>query len=369
MHPTQIEINTTQFITNLESIRQVIGAQVKICLPVKANAYGHGLVGISKLAEPYIDYLGVACLDEGLQLRNHNICKPILVFGAFDEEQISGLIANNLDITISSLYKAQLLVDYCRLHRCKARVHLKVDTGMKRVGVRPESAYALVDYILAQPELELRGVYSHFAASEELDNDLTNLQLQEFTPVAHYAKNLKPDVLCHIANSGGVCYHPQSYFDMVRPGLLSYGYFPGDKLESAALKPIKPIFALKSRVSYFKVVSAAAGISYNHRYHTASQSRIVTLPIGYGDGYRRGLSTNGHAIIRGIKYPIAGNICMDMLMVDLGTSGEAYVGDEAVLIGEQNGVAIAIEELAGSLNTIIYEILVGFNERIPRIYR
>lgn len=368
MHPTQIEIDTSQFITNLQSVRKVVGEQIKICLPVKANAYGHGLLGISKLAESYVDYLGVACLDEGRQLRNHNIYKPILVFGAFDEEQIPGLIVNNLDITISSFYKAQLLVEYCQLHNCKCRVHLKVDTGMRRVGVRPDSAYSLIDYVLTHPELELSGIYSHFAASEELDNNLTDLQLQEFIPIANYAKKLKPDVLCHIANSGGVCYHSQSYFDMVRPGLLSYGYFPGDKPALAALSTIKPIFALKSRISYFKVVSAAAGISYNHRYHVASQSRVVTLPIGYGDGYRRGLSANGQVIIRGNKCPIAGNICMDMLMVDLGAAGEAYVGDEAVLIGRQNGVTITIEELATALNTIIYEILVGFNERIPRIY-
>ena len=368
MHPTQIEINTAQFITNLQAIRKWIGIPVKICLPVKANAYGHGLLGISQLAEPYIDYFGVACLDEGRQLRNHNIYKPILVFGAFDEEQLPGLIANNLDITISSPYKAQLLANYCELYNCKCRVHLKVDSGMRRVGVRPDSAYALIDYILAHPKLELCGIYSHFAASEELDNDLTDIQLQEFIPVAKYAKNLKPDILCHIANSGGVCYHPQSYLDMVRPGLLSYGYFPGDKLTQSPLCQIKPVFALKSRVSYFKVVSSGAGISYNHRYHSAVQARIITLPIGYGDGYRRGLSATGQVIIRGTKYPIAGNICMDMLMVDLGASGEAYVGDEAVLIGEQNSVAITIEELAASLNTIIYEILVGFNERIPRVY-
>lgn len=368
MHPTKIEINSAQFVQNLKSIRQCIGHSVKICLPVKANAYGHGLIGISKLANEYVDYFGVACLEEGRLLRRENINKPILVFGAFDEEQIPGLIAENLDITISSFYKAQLLMEYCKNNNCICRVHLKIDSGMRRVGVRPNSAYSLIDFILAHKELVLVGIYSHFAASEEENNPLTQEQLRQFQDVVQYTKKLKTDIIAHIANSGGVCYHPDSYFDMVRPGLLSYGYFPGKKVISSPLNRINPVFAMKSRVSYFKVVQEKQGISYNHHYLTSTQARVVTVPIGYGDGYRRGLSTCAQVIINGVKYPIAGNICMDMLMVDLGADGEAYVGDEVVLIGEQLGSKILIDELATCLNTIVYEILVAFNERIPRVY-
>lgn len=368
MHPTQIEIDSQQFILNLKSIRQKITDKVKLCLPVKANAYGHGLVGASQLAEPLVDYLAVACLDEGRLLRQNGIIKPILVFGAFDEDQIPGLISNDLEITISSLYKAQLLVDYCKPLHKKCKVHLKVDTGMNRVGVRPESAMPLVDYILNSEVLDLSGVYSHFAAADELDNDFTQQQITIFRKLTQEIKAKKTNVICHIANSAGVCYFPESYFDMVRPGLLSYGYFPADEITCLPLAQIKPIFSLITRVTYFKVVIEQSGVSYNHRYHTTKLSRVITLPIGYGDGYRRGLSNQGEVIVRGHKYKISGAVCMDMVMVDLGSAGEAYVGDSVLLIGKQGKESLSIGEMAKKLNTIIYEILVGFNERIPRIY-
>lgn len=367
MHPTQIEIDRQQFILNLSAIREQIGSSVKFCLPVKANAYGHGIVGIAQLAEPYVDYFGVACLDEGQLLRQNAISKAILVFGAFDEEQISGLIENNLELTISSRYKAELIAQYCQQHNKRCRVHIKVDTGMNRVGIRVASFAALLEYVLAQPNLDLIGVYSHFAASDELDAAITDEQLNNFKSVVQLVKARKSDVICHLANSGGVCYHAESYFDMVRPGLLSYGYFPATAINSNPLKQISPILSLVTRVAYFKVVGKGSGISYNHRYHTAENSRIITLPIGYGDGYRRGLSNIGEVIVRGHKYTIAGSVCMDMLMVDIGVSGDAYVGDRVLLIGRQGSAEILISELASKLNTIIYEILVGFNERIPRV--
>ena len=367
MHPTQIEIDSQQFKLNLSAIRQQIGAQVKFCLPVKANSYGHGLLGIAKLAEAYVDYFGVACLAEGALLRQQGISKAILVFGAFDEEQIAGLIKNNLELTISSCYKAELVASYCQKHNQACRIHLKVDTGMNRVGIRASSFLPLLEYVLAQPSLELVGVYSHFAASDELENDFTLQQIERFSQIVALVKAKKADVICHLANSGGVCYYPESYFDMVRPGLLSYGYFPAQIITQAPLNQIRAILSLVTRVSYFKVVAEGSGISYNHRYTTGGVSRIITLPIGYGDGYRRGLSNLGEVIVRGHKYKIAGSICMDMLMVDLGATGEAYVGDRVILIGNQGMEEILISQLALKLNSIIYEVLVGFNERIPRV--
>ncbi len=368
MHPTTIEINSQQFISNLKAIKEAIGPKVKFLLPVKANAYGHGLIGTAKLAESYVDYLAVACLDEGALLRKNNIQKPILVFGAIDEDQIPGLIDNDLEITISSLYKAKLVASFCKQINKRCRVHLKVDTGMNRVGVRPESLEALVEFVLSSNSFELVGLYSHLAASDDLDNSITARQIEIFKACAYMVKQRKADVVCHIANSGGVCYHPDSYFDMVRPGLMSYGYFPAKPIENFPLNQIKPCFSLKSRVAYFKVVPAGSGISYNHRYITKETTRIVTLPIGYGDGYRRGLTNIGEVLLNGKRYTISGTICMDMLMVDIGPSGSAYVGDEAVLIGTQGQEEISIEKMAIMLNTIVYEVLVSFNERIPRIY-
>lgn len=368
MHPTQIKINSQQLITNLKSIKQHVGKAVKLCLPVKANAYGHGLAGVAKLAEAHVDYLAVSCLDEGKLLRDVGIKKPILVFGAFDEEQIAGLINNDLAVTISSQYKAQLLVDFCTKHGVICKVQIKIDTGMNRVGVRSSSAPALIDYVLTHQNLDLCGVYSHLAASDEIDNPLTLRQIEQFKTIVKYVKAQKSDVLCHLANSGGVAYFADSHFDMVRPGLLSYGYFPAHPINTFSLQQIQPCFNLITRVSYFKVVYADSGISYNHRYKTTDDTRVVTLPIGYGDGYRRDLSNVGEVILRGHKYIISGTICMDMLMVDIGANGEVYVGDEAVLVGSSGDLTITLASLAEKLNTIIYEVLVGFNERIPRVY-
>lgn len=367
MHPTVIEINKKIFENNLVQIRKQIGVGVRLLLPIKANAYGHGLMPVAQLAEPLVDYFGVACLDEGIRLRQNGISKPILVFGAMDEEQIRGLVENNLEITISSMYKARLVHEFCLKSGKKCKVQIKVDTGMNRVGIRPESFNPLLDFVLASSVLILTGVYSHLAMSEVTDNSVTETQITAFSKIVAIVKARKSSVICHLANSGGVCYHPSSYFDMVRPGLLSYGYFPGEKLTTGNLVEIKSCFSLKSRVSYFKVVNEGAGISYNHRYHTSEMTRIVTIPIGYGDGYRRGLSNSGEVIIRNKRYQISGTICMDMFMVDIGSNGEVYVGDEVVLIGKQGDQELKIEELASKLDTIIYEVLVGFNERIPRV--
>lgn len=366
MHPTVIEINRKQLELNLSAIRQWIGNR-KVLLPVKANAYGHGLIPVATIAESLVDYFGVACLDEGIWLRQNRIKKAILVFGAIDEEQIRGLVENDLEITIASLYKAQLVHDFCLKYGKNCKVQIKIDTGMNRVGIRPESFGKLLDFILSSPYLNLTGVYSHLAMSEDIDRTITHEQIRKFTLIVDYVKARQPKVICHLANSGGICYHPDSYFDMVRPGILTYGYFPGEKLLDSFLSVISPCFSLKSRVSYFKVVKAASGISYNHRYHTQEMTRVITVPVGYGDGYRRGLSNIGEVLVHNKRYRISGSICMDMFMIDIGSDGEAYVGDEVVLIGKQGNERILVEELAARLNTIIYEVLVGFNERIPRV--
>lgn len=373
MSNTVIEINLANFTTNLQAITNQlthINPQGLFCLPVKANAYGHGLVKIAQLAHGYVDYFAVANLDEGVILRQNQITKPILVFGAFIDDEIGELIANDLEITISSLYKAKQVQQYCLHHSCMAKVQLKVDTGMNRIGVRAESSYELIDQVLIMPNLQLIGVYSHLASSDDNSSNFTNLQIELFEQVVAYIKKINPQIICHIANSGGLCYYPNSCFDMIRPGILSYGYLPNPDLPlPQRLSAIKPCFSLKSKVTYFKVVEADSGISYNHTYHTKTRTRIVTIPIGYGDGYRRILSNIGPVIIHGIKHQICGTICMDMLMVDIGFQNSAHVGDEVVLIGTQGSAQITVEELAQLCSTITYEILSGFTSRIPRIYK
>ncbi len=369
MNASRIEIDTKQFITNLQAIRNKV-SKVKICLPLKANAYGHGILQMAQVAIPYVDYLAVAFVEEGQLLRDNGITIPVLVFGAFGSEDVPGLVDNKLEITISSIFKAKQIADYCRQIGKKAKVHIKVDTGMNRIGVRVETAPELLKYVLSLSELELVGVYSHLATADEDDNSFTLEQINKFRQIANLAKSLKPNVVCHLANSAGVCYYRDSYFDMVRPGIMSYGYFPRalDVGNKELLSQIKPCFSLKSRVIYTKIVEKNQGISYNHKYITKNRTRVVTIPIGYGDGYPRILSNVGEVILRGHKYTISGTICMDMLMVDIGENGVSYVDDEVILIGKQGCSEITIGSVADKCGTIIYEILCGFINRIPRVY-
>jgi alanine racemase len=360
MHPSWIEIDLKQFLKNIGIVRRHIGNRL-YCLPVKANAYGHGLCRMGLAAEVAgVDYLGVAHLQEGIELREAGVKIPILVFGAIHENQITSLIQYDLEFSVSSKFKADLAADTCRLKNLRCRVHLEVDTGMHRTGVRTATATTLLDHVKKLEGIEIVGVYSHFATADQPHNPFAEKQIEAF---GNFAKGLS--VIKHMANSGGTAHYPHAHFDMVRPSLLSFGYLPPSAPQS--LQEIAPCFSLKSKVSYFKVVAAGVGISYGHSYVTPKQTRIVTVPIGYGDGYRRCLSNRASVLIRGQKFPIVGTICMDQFMVDVGYS-EVYVGDEVVLIGKQGSEEILLTDIAKLCDSIPYEVLCLFNDRLPRVY-
>jgi len=367
-HPAWVEIDLGQLKKNIAIIRQHIGKRL-LCFPVKANAYGHGLITISRAAvEAGVDYFAVSSLQEGALLRKAGITLPILVLGAIHEEQISGLLDYQLEFTIASRFKADLVAKKCCEFQKKCRVHVEVETGMQRTGVRPQTALDLLEYLHSQPIFEVVGLYSHLATADIAGSDVAVKQIELFKNfVNQYYTKINPNhpVICHIANSGGVCYFPESLMDMVRPGLLIFGYFPNPIQES--FKKIAPFFSVKAKIAYFKVTAAQQGVSYGHTYITAKETRIVTVPVGYGDGLRRELSNRGHVLIRGRRYPIVGMICMDQLMVDIGRD-EAYVGDEVTLIGHQGNESITLNEVAQLCDTIPYEILCGFNDRLPRFY-
>lgn len=358
-HPNWIEIDLAQFRKNIAIVRRHIGDSL-YCLPVKANAYGHGLVPMARAAvDAGVDYLGVSCLQEGVHLRQAGILTPILVLGAIHEDQVGDLLHFNLEFTISSLFKAQLVAQKCRGR--KGRVHLEVDTGMQRTGVRTATALEVADYLRSAGCFELVGIYSHFATADHYEDSIALKQLMIFEELLKHPIFQGSSLIAHIANSGGTQHFRQAHLRMVRPGLMSFGYPPG------CLEGIAPCFSLKSKIAFFKVVQAGEGISYGHTYKPEKQTRIVTVPIGYGDGYRRALSNRGSVLIRGKRYPIAGRICMDQFMVDIGDA-EAYVGDEVVLIGRQGDEEIKLEEISRLCDTIPYEILCGFNDRTPREY-
>jgi alanine racemase len=236
---------------------------------------------------------------------------------------------------------------------------------MERIGVHWYNAPSFVDEVYSLPNVSVKGVFSHFAKADT-DREFTIEQIKRFESVTDhlFKKNLLPD-LVHIANSEGVIHFPQAHYTMVRPGIMLYGYATKKDFGSRRLKPV---MTLKTKVSYFKVVPEDTGISYNHTYRTKSSTRVVTLPIGYGDGYNRLLSNKGEVIIRGKKYPVAGNVCMDQLMVDIGPDGTAFNGDDALIFGEDGNDSVSLEVLCDRIGTIPYEMLCNVSSRVPRIY-
>jgi len=364
-HPSWIEVDLAQFERNVAIIRRHIGG-ARFCLPVKANAYGHGLCAMGLAAERAgLDYLAVAHLQEGVQLREAGVRLPILVLGAIHEDQILDLIRHDLEFSISSGYKADLVAKRCEGSGLACRVHLEVDTGMQRTGVRPATAVALFAQMMTLPGVRVVGIYSHLATADRPGDAFALRQIAAFEALLRDPVFQGAGLLRHLCNSGGTAHYPQAHLDMVRPSLMAFGHLPEQAPET--LRGIAPCFSLKSKVSYFKVVEAGEGISYGHTFTTRRRTRIVTIPVGYGDGYRRALSNRAWVLIRGRRHPIVGTICMDQLMVDAGDD-EVRVGDEVVLIGRQGGEEITLAEITQQCGTIPYEILCQFNGRIPRVY-
>jgi alanine racemase len=338
---------------------------------VKANAYGHGIVRISQeLIKAGVDYLGVAYLEEALFLRQHGFTTPILVCGAINTEQIPEFIVNDIAITSSSLDKSKAINNAAKSLGKKALVHLKIDTGMERIGVHWYNAHKFINETMSLDGISVIGIFSHLAKAES-DAEFTKQQIQRFEDiVAYMQKHTMCPPYVHIANSAGIINHPSSHFTMVRPGIMLYGYNPNgyDPTVTFNGRKLQPVMTLKTKVSYFKVVPAHTGISYNHLYTTSKQTRVVTLPVGYGDGYSRLLSNKGEVIIRGKTYPVVGAVCMDQIMVDIGPDGSAYNGDDVLLFGQMDGHTIPLESLCEKIGTITYEVLTTISPRVPRIY-
>lgn len=366
LRPTIIEVDLNALRANVQAVRRHVGT-ARIMGTVKANAYGHGLVRTAReLLRFGVDELGVAFLEEGIALRRSGVTAPVLVLGGIIGNQISHFLEYDLQITASSVFKLQQIDETAASMGRTAKVHLKIDTGMGRIGIRHENAEQLFSAALAAEHIELCGVYSHFASSHDHDPSFTKLQLQRFSDALDYfPQQGLPFPTRHIANSGAILQHPDATLDMVRPGIMMYGVYPGpDVLRSVDLSPV---LSMKTRVVFFKVVRAGQSIGYDHTWTAEKDTRVVTLPVGYGDGYPRSLSSRADVLIGGTRYRVAGRISMDQCMVDIG-GGSAYNGDEVALIGRQGDAAITVEELAQLCDTIPYEILTMINTRVPRKY-
>ena len=364
--PTHIEVDSGALRSNFRAIRARV-APAKVMASVKANGYGHGLVTVSKiLEEEGIDGLGVAYIEEALELRKAGIKTPILVFGGLMKEQLGLYIANDVDVTAPSVGKLEQIDAAAAALGKRARVHLKIDTGLERLGVHHYSSQSLFDAALATRWCDIVGVFSHFAEVDRNDLSLARLQLERFNEALRYFESrAQAPFIRHIANSGGVLCFPESYLDMVRPGLCLYGVLPNKSM--VGLLELQPTLSLKSQVVYFKVVRKGAGVSYGHSWTAPHDTRVVTVPIGYGDGYLRSLSNRAQVLIGDKRRPIVGRVCMDQLMVDISPTGEAYNGDEVILIGKQGDERVTVEELAELIDTTPHELLVLLNQRVPRV--
>jgi len=368
--PTRIRVDLDALAHNLRAIRQRTGR--KVMGIVKANAYGHGLVPVAKHLEAHgIDQLGVAFVEEGIALRRAGVRVPILVMGGVYGKQLGEFIANDLAITVSSIDKLRLAEAAAAAAGRAARVHLKIDTGMNRIGVQSDRCGALLEASFASPHCAVDGVYSHLACADDPSHPMTTQQTARFMAVCAEVERIctergRPLPLRHLANSGGVLHFPDTWLDMVRPGITLFGAMPDPAARDTV--GLKPVLSLTSRVVYFKVVREGATVSYGATWAAPTDTRVVTIPIGYGDGWPRALSSKGEVLVRGARHPIVGRVCMDQFMVNLGPDGTAYNEDEVVLIGSQGCESISVEDVAEKAGTIPYEILTGLNERIPREY-
>ncbi len=366
VRPTYVEVNLTRLRRNFEAIRRRVGG-AKIMAILKANAYGHGLVEVARhVVEWGAACIGVAVLEEALLLRQAGVRAPILVLGGIWGNQIPLFLENDITITASSVEKLEQIEQAAAALGRRARVHLKIDTGMERIGVHYYSAESLLDASLRCRHVQVEGIYSHFANADAADLTSARLQLERFQEVLRFyeRRSIQPPVR-HMANSGAVLQLPEATFDMVRPGILFYGVYPSPQVPRTVA--VEPALAWKSRVVYFKVVQAGHPVSYGWTWQSDHPVRAVTVPVGYGDGYFRSMSNKAQVLIRGRRYQQVGRICMDQMVVNL-EDGSAYNGDVVTLIGEDGGERITVEDLAAWAGTIPYEILTNINTRVPRVY-
>lgn len=353
--PTWAEVDLAALRGNLQLFRSKMPRGVKLMFVVKGNAYGHGAVPCAKEAEKarLADWLGVSSVEEGVALREAGLKLPVLVLGSlFPFESFLAAAEHRLTPTIASLEGARRLVEAAKSSGRRVDCHLKVETGMGRIGVSPLAAVAVAEYLRTEPLVRLQGVYTHLACAED-DALFTKTQLKRFNEALAGVGSVP---LVHAANSAGALRYPAARFTLVRPGLALYGLYNG----------FTPILTLKSKLVFIKTVPKGTPVSYGATFRAKRLSRIATLPIGYADGWSRAHSNNGKVVVGGKLCPIVGRVTMDMTMVDVTDAPQARVGDDAVLIGAQKGATA--QDAARRLGTIPYEITTALSARVPRVY-
>lgn len=370
---TAAHIDLDNFAHNLAALRSVIGNDVAIMMVVKANAYGHGIEEISKAAvSAGAVYLGVVSLGELKKVRRAGIAVPVLILNYLDPDSIAEAVALDASITIMDSDVLDAASVAAQTQQKIAKIHIKIDTGMHRAGCAPEQLLELAKRVHDCPRLELEGVFTHFAESEDVDDSFTRKQLLVFSECLRVLRenNIRP-ALVHCANSAAIINFPDTHFDLVRPGLIVYGLnlFPkGHPQYQFVAENFKPVLSLKTQVAYVRTVEVGETVGYNRRWRAERTSKIALLPVGYGDGYRRTPHNAGRVLLNGQYAPIVGSVAMDQTTVDVTGIENVAVGDEVILLGEQGGNVITAGDIAVAYDTVDYEVLTSLSERIGRVY-
>ncbi len=367
---TMIEINLDAVANNVQQFRQHLASGTQIMAVVKADAYGHGAIYVAKSAlQAGASCLGVSFVDEGIELREAGIVAPIVILGYTPPEDVSLALEHDLTLTVFSEESLQEVGRVARQRGERAKIHVKVDTGMGRIGLPPDKAVSFIAQASQMNSIDIEGLFTHFSTADESDQRYWQKQEDCFRQVVAELKNRRIHIpLIHCSNSAAAIERPHRVYNMIRLGISLYGFYPSDEVNKKAVS-LKPVLRLTSKVVQVKKPPKGTGISYGKTFITSGKEWIATVPIGYADGIDRRLSNTGYALVNGTRVPIVGRVCMDFLMLDVTKAYPVRVGDEVVLYGEQGTASIRVDEVAKQLQTIHYEVVCMLGHRIPRVYR
>lgn len=367
--PTVATIDLDSLAHNLDQVRRRLEPSCQIIAIVKADAYGHGAATVAKTLEALaVTRFGVATLDEGIALREAGMRASILLMGALFPDQFADVIAHDLTPVLYEQTLAEEFAEHTKGRSTPYPVHLKIETGMGRLGLDPEAVAALLQSPAFRGPLQAEGLMTHLADSDNADPAYTTAQLERFRAVIRYAQSEKLSLpLIHAANSGAILGHPESRFTAVRPGIMLYGYHTSAHVNPAP--DLRPVLSLTTKVAQVRRLKPGESTSYNRTYVVRRPSRIAVLPLGYADGYSRLLSNKGAVLINGKRAPVVGRVCMDMTMTDVTDVPGVSAGTEVTVIGKQEDQQITADDLATWQGTISYEVLCGIGKRVTRIYK
>lgn len=367
--PYYAEINLDNFRHNFREVKRLASGKKTIGV-IKADAYGHGAVELAAiLAEENVDYFAVAVITEAIELRRNGYKQPILILGFTQPNFAKEIIENDITQTVFNYELAEEISNEAVRLNKKAKIHIKLDTGMGRIGFLPDDiAVSQIKRISRLQNIQIEGIFTHFATADEKNKEFSMLQLERYNRTIKKLSNEGIDIeIKHMANSAAIIDLPQAYFDAVRPGIMLYGYYPSEEVRTDRLT-LKPVMELRAKIVNIKEVPKDTPISYGRKFYTNKVSKIATLSFGYADGYTRLLFGNTFVILNGIATPVVGKICMDQCMIDISDCGDAVVGDEVIVMGEKNGISNNAANIAKRLGTISYEVLCMVSKRVPRIY-